>query len=332
MKVRVTYRLVLALTITIACGVVVANPIPASFFNEIQVAPDSLERLELFPCQFRPPPIDLSGCTLVTRAGRAVIDSGVGIWSDSDYVVIDRHNTTGTFSFGDDSDFVRLRGAQGGDMWGLIYPGQCFAPPAGMSSALVWVDDSTTVWYCDPTPTFGAPNDDTAGGISGRVFDADSHPVSRAFACISNARGENYQSTGDDGGYYFHPTGPGTFWVTAQWQTYTGAYPESIQVSLHEARSGVDVYLPVTSVAETAPSTGFRIDWQARKLRIITSRPTFVDLRVVNALGRTCARVRHSVGAGTTDLEPEVALPSGVYLIQGTVGKEKVNRKVTVFK
>jgi hypothetical protein len=332
MRIRTTYRLVLAFVITLACGVAVANPIPASFFNEIQVAPDSLERLELFPRSFRPPPIDLSGCTLVTRAGRAVINPGVGIWTDSDYVVIDRHNTTGTFSFGDDSDFVRLRGAQGGDVWDVIYPGDCFTPRGGASSALVWVDESTTVWYCDPTPTFGAPNDDTAGGISGTVFDADSHPVPNAYAYLSNPWGGHYQRTGDNGSYRFHPTGPGTFWISARWQTYTGAYPESVQVDVNQARNGVDVFLPVAPVGEPAPGTGFRIDWLAGRLRIVASRPTLVDLRMVNALGQICARVRRSVGAGTTDLEPAVMLPTGVYLVQGVIGKEKVNHKVTVFR
>lgn len=221
--------------------VAAANPILASFFSEIQVAPDSLERIEINPRVFGVP-YDLSGCTLVTNAGRAVVAPGTIIYSDTQYLVLDRHNLTGPFHLGDSSDHIWLRGARGGDVWDLLYPSyyggdasSCWTPPAGMSSALVWTSDSTVAWYTDATPTFGAPNDDSAGGIYGRVFDQDSHPVSQAWAQISGPYGGAWSlPTGADGRYWFHPTGLGTFWVTATWQSVT--VPTRIRSTLNPMR------------------------------------------------------------------------------------------------
>jgi len=317
--------------------VAAANPILASFFSEIQVAPDSLERIEVNPRVFGLP-YDLSGCTLVTNAGRAVIASGTIIYSDTQYLVLDRHNLTGPFHLGDSSDAIWLRGAHGGDVWDLLYPSyyggatSCVTPPAGMSSALVWTSDSTLAWYTDPTPTLGAPNDDSAGGIYGRVFDQDSHPLNRAYVSLAGRFGGTSLPTEWDGSYSFHPTGLGTFLVSARWAGFTGAYPESVHVEPNETRAGIDIYITTSAVPERPRASPARINWRKGGLNVTVSQPARADLRLFDALGRRRWVCHTRLERGANHLWSMPAMPGGIYIIQGTIGSEPVNCKLTVLR
>jgi hypothetical protein len=319
-----------------------ANPIIPTLINEIQVAPDSFERIEVNTRYWPGGALDFSGWRITTRAGTATIDSGV-IASDTDsYVVLDRHNTTGTFSLADDYDVIVLQGAPYESV-AVSYPGtqcnlaQCWRPPAGMSVArltyaVTWpMPDIIYNWYFDATPSFGAANDDTLGGIFGTVRNQNAQPLCSAGVRISGPGGGNGFMTDAQGRYSAHPTGQGRFWVTATKGGQTGEYPESVAVAQNEFQDSIDIVVPYSGANEP-PAVRLKLDWRGGWLRVTAAGPTQAELRTVNASGQVCGRLRATLAAGETELHPLAVLPAGVYLVQGTIGKEKVNRKVTVFR
>jgi len=174
-----------ALLLVLLCVPVSANPVLETLINEFQVAPDSLERVELHPIDWMSLPFDLSGCRLVTSAGTAIIDTGIVIESESSFVVLGRANVTGPFGLADDSGPIVL--LEDGNSWPLdsvFYAGSRtdwpWTPPPGTSSGLhTWMEyypepTRCFVWYIDSTPTFGSTNDDTASAIRGRILDPNS--------------------------------------------------------------------------------------------------------------------------------------------------------------
>jgi hypothetical protein len=82
-----------------------ANPVMPVILSEIQASPDSCEFIELHV--YNGSQFDLSGATLTTNVGTAVVDSGVYLSLDG-YVVLDSTNTSGTFSLGDTADSITL--------------------------------------------------------------------------------------------------------------------------------------------------------------------------------------------------------------------------------
>ena len=318
-----------------------ANPIVPTLINEIQVAPDSLERIELNTRYWPGGYQDFSGWQIITNAGTAVIDNGVVATGPDDYIVLDRNNVTGTFSLGDAEDVIILRG--GPSDVEVSYPSaqfthaQCWCPPAEISVARIvhWVTLPEPAiiyrWYFDATPSFGAQNDDTLGGIFGTVRNQNAQPLCSAEVRISGPGGGNVFWTNGAGMYYAHPTGRGTFWITATKGGQTGEYPESVAVAQNEVRNDIDIIVPYSGANEV-PEVRLKMDWRGGWLRVSAGGPTQTDLSVVNASGRVCGRLRTLLTAGENELHPLAVLPAGVYLVQGTIGKEKVNRKVTVFK
>jgi len=319
-----------------------ANPIVPTLINEIQVAPDSLERIELNTRYWPGGYQDFSGWQVITDAGTAVVNNGVAANGPDDYVVLDCSNVTGTFHLGDAGDVIVLRGTDNESLT-VSYPSvgcdhaRCWCPPAGMSVARIVytvsqpMPDIIYMWYHDATPSFGAANDDTLGGIFGTVRNQQGEPLCSAVVRISWPGGVSGDWTDAQGCYSAHPTGQGTFRVTATIGGQSGEYPDSVFVAQNEFRNGIDITVPYTAANES-PAVRLKLDWRGGWLRVSADRPLNAELRVVNAAGQLgrCLRVR--LGSGETELRPLGNLPAGVYFVQGNIGKEKVNRKVTVFK
>jgi hypothetical protein len=337
------HRIVTVLVATLLLGAAVsANPIVPTLINEIQVAPDSLERIELNTRYWPGGYQDFSGWQIITSAGTAVVNNGVVATDTDDYVVLDRLNVTGTFSLGDAGDMIILKGASYESV-AVSYPctqcnlAQCWRPPTGMSVArltytVTWPEpDIIYNWYFDATPSFGAQNDDTLGGIFGTVRNQNAQPLCSAEVRISGPGGGNVFWTNSTGLYSAHPTGCGTFQVTATKDGHTGEYPDSVVVAQNESRYGIDITVPYTGAAEP-PKVSMKFDWRGNWLRVSAPEPALADIRTVNVSGRVCGRLRVSLAAGETELHPLAVVPAGVYLVQGTIGKERVNHKVTVFK
>jgi len=325
-----------------------ANPVAIKIFGEIQTAPDPYERIELHMYEGPFYGLDLYGVEVVTRAGTAVIDSSMRIYPDGDYVVIDSTNTSGVFSLGDDSDCVSLV-THGSTFFRFRYPANPFrsdssslAPPPGTSASILqWKesgsDDWIYTWYIDATPTFGAPNDDTSGGITGYVYGDDSVPVDGATIRMTAVQGTVQMLSGEVGlwpqGYFAQtPTGPGKFILTAEYPGYLPyTYPETIQLGPNDGR-GVYFYLQRPgAVEEPAGSTAvLGLRQSGRTLVLNADRPGRAFLRVYDNLGRVRLRERVELVSGSNEL----ALPSlrsGVYFATAQKGTYRSTAKVVLW-
>jgi hypothetical protein len=119
--------------------------------------------------------------------------------------------------------------------------------------------------------------------------------------------------------------------VSATKDGHTGAYADSVVLAENESRNGIDITVPYAGANEP-PKVNLKFDWRGNWVRVSAPEPALADLRTVNVAGRVCARLHEMLAVGKTELHPLGVLPAGVYLVQGAIGKEKVNRKVTVFK
>ncbi|UCG43516.1 MAG: carboxypeptidase regulatory-like domain-containing protein [candidate division WOR-3 bacterium] len=240
----------------------VGNPVFVSLVNEFQVAPDSLERIELHSNAWSPGfPLDLHGWAVQTDAGIAVIDSGTWLESESSFTVIDRHNTTGVFDLPDTAGFIALIDPHQDTLELVRYPGdagagrivrtEAWTPSAGMSASLHcwtygWPEPVLMLdWYVDSTPTFGHENDDGLAQIRGTVLDRHSNPVSGASIHLSGPGG--FETFPDwptfEGTFQFH-VGWGTFQVSATKPGYLpGMYPDSVTVNIDQQVGNIDIVL-----------------------------------------------------------------------------------------
>ncbi len=319
-----------------------ANPVMTAILSEYQAAPDSLERVEVHLINFPSETLDLSGCHVCTRAGTATIMSGIKV-TDSDYVVLDTSNLTGVFGLADDSDHVALVSPSGADTLDYVaYPEGGWTPRPGMSGALTryylpqpppepFLEEF--VWYVDSTPTFGQPNDDTQGAISGYVYDQDSTPLDYASVQISCPQGCRLVYTNNYGypsGYYlFNATGPGTYWVTASWGGFSAAYAESIRLGADEGRSQVNIFIQVSGVPDRPARRAPVICGQGRLLDIVVPERAPLDLTAVNVLGQVVRRQRIELAPGLNTIAFD-ELPRGVYFVRLEMSSFRECRKLII--
>jgi hypothetical protein len=253
--------------------IAVANPVVEYFFSEIQVAPDSLERIELHMyTPERAYPVDLSGWSLTTSAGVAIIDSGTVLQDSDDFIIISRDNVSGPFALGDDSDNVLLEeGSSLRDNYS--YGRYGWTPSAGMSVAIythwegVWPDEYLVGdWYLDSTPTFDAPNDDHNGGIAGRVLDRYGQPLEHCWVRLQNAHGNGGVTCDSTGRYVMSPLGPGTYEVSAHSDsTYLPAYyPEPCPIGVNGWLDSINMTMYPAGVAEEPLVTTKRVSLRQR--------------------------------------------------------------------
>ena len=308
-----------------------ANPVFLFAFNEVQAAPDSLERVEIHPYNMFLP-VDIFGWQLQTVAGICTVQTHIVIDS-ADYAVLDRTNLGPAFTLGDEHDSLVLFDAGGSYITETGYPdgmmNRCLAPPAGASAAfyhnLIWqYPDPIEVasWYIDASPTFGSANDDTVGGIRGRVVDDRGEPVIWAQVTATGAPGEIYMETDSSGHYELHPTGPGTYWLSADRAGYEhGSFSDSVAVASNEWVDSVNIVIVRTGVAETrATIVAPGLTLRGRTLSLDAPG----QVAVFDLSGRPVVRST----ARTISL---AALSSGVYFVRLETVAGVVRRKVVLF-
>jgi hypothetical protein len=316
------------------CAAAAANPVMEFYFSEIQAAPDSLERLELHPINVHLPlPLDLYGWQLQTTAGLCTVQAHVTIADSTSYAVLDRTNLGPRFALGDESDSLVLFDETGDFVTDLGFPSiwdQCLAPPPGSSVALyhTWIwrypdPIEVSCWYIDATPTFGSANDDTDGGIRGRVVDDRGLPVVGAWTTASGPTGSlSYGYTDTAGRFEFHPTGPGTYEIGASCAGhYSGFYPDSVTVGTNEWADSINIAIVRTGIAETqATLVAHGVALRGRTLLLgAPGRVTVFDLS-----GRPVVR-------STARAISLAALPSGIYFVRLESVAGVLNRKVVLF-
>jgi len=292
-----------------AAAVAAGNPIVVRLLNEFQVAPDSLERIELHDRTGLV--YDLEGWQVVTPAGVATINAGVRFNGPDDRVVIDRDNTTGIFSLPDSAGFIALVQPGGDTLERIAWPGdagpntdEAWVPPEGMSAALDywsygWPDPvECWDWYLDPTPTFGEPNDDGDARIYGTVRGPNGLPLPGATVRISGPEGyESGWSKYPNGDFEIRP-GFGTFLLTVSKEGYLpDVWPDSIAVEVNEIVTGINITLTPVGVAEPVTAEpAFR--WHRGRLAFDLERDGEVGLSLLDPAGRVELRRRAFLRAG----------------------------------
>jgi hypothetical protein len=264
-------------------------------------------------------------------------------------VVIDRSNTTGVFSLGDDSDYIRLSLRDNSDFY-LRYPDNplrnrsgSWAPPPGTSASIfqwwewewgIWWDEYT--WYVDGTPTFGAPNDDTLGGITGYVYGDDS-TINGATVRIAAAHGVAEARTGriwpwPSGYFALSPTGPGEFVLTVEDTAYLPyTYPETIGLPPNGGRE-INIYLQRPGAVDERTGSAAVVDLhqRGRTLALNTDRPGTALVSVYDNLGRVRMSEKVALVAGKNDLALP-SLQSGVYFANCRLGERTLKTKFVLY-
>jgi hypothetical protein len=303
--------------------------------SEFETAPQWFERIELrsmlYPDRY---PFEIGGSQITTNAGTAIIDSGVCFDSWPCLVVLDSTNTTGTFSLGDDSDYIRAYLSDGNDTfyWEVRYPGGSWVPPRGASASLAGC------YYIDLSPTFGEWNDDAGGGIWGHVRDQDSAlngatvRVKSAYGYGTLAVGTYRDSLYGSGYFELKPTGPGRFVVTVECSGYLPyTYPETLELAVNEGRQ-LNIYLERAGVAEEQTNSTYVVSLHQRGRSLVMSadRPGTALLNVHDNLGRVRMSEKVALGSGSDEL----ALPnlgSGVYFASCSLGERTLKTKFVLF-
>ncbi|OGC38958.1 hypothetical protein A2Y85_06015 [candidate division WOR-3 bacterium RBG_13_43_14] len=179
---------------THAC-VLFANPIWVEIINEFQTAPTSLERVEY---RFFSSPssdtfyfdsISLLNTSIKTPSGPAIVDTQLFL-RGTGHTTVNGSVVSGPFGLPDSNGFIVVNIGIGYPTDSVSYPPMAPAPPYNHSSAKYHcflynsADNEYSVvpdWYFDPTPTFGASNDDYPGcRISGYVYDNNNQPLANA--------------------------------------------------------------------------------------------------------------------------------------------------------
>jgi hypothetical protein len=303
--------------------------------NEFETAPQWFERIELYSMLYPERyPFEIGGSQIVTNAGTAIIDSGVCFDSWSTMVVLDSTNTTGTFSLGDDSDYIRASLSNGIDTFyaEVSYPGGSWVPPRGASASL------SHYYYIDVSPTFGAYNDDGGGGIWGHVRDQDSAlngatvRVKSAYGYGTLALGTHRDSLYGAGYFGLKPTGPGRFVVTVERTGYLPyTYPESIELAPNEGRE-LDIQLERSGVAEERAGRPALVGLHQRSRTLVLNadRPGTAVVSVYDNLGRVRMSEKVVLASGSKGL----ALPSlrsGVYFASCRFGEQTLKTKLVLY-
>jgi len=320
-------------------GLCPANPVYEVIYSEVQTSPDSLERIELHPYNMYSP-IDLSGFWLRTRSGTATVNQGVVIWNESSHVVLDRSNVTGVFSLGDESDSVVLYDLRNRPVGGsLAYPStrgtpyDAPAPPPNTSASLYCGIDFPEpveyfIWYIDSTPTFGLHNDDSIGGIYGRVFDADSHPLES----VAVEAGGFHDTTDAQGGYCIRPLYRNSCVVRATKNGYAPGISRPVSVGVGVSVHDVDIYLTPVGLSEfgKAARPACSMVWRAGGLHIWSDVPTHSRILLADALGRVVWSSHVGLAAGLNRIRPNPAPAAGTYTAVWQRGRSTVRTRVVV--
>jgi hypothetical protein len=330
-----------------------ANPVAVEFINEFQVAPFDSERVELrflvsstwdtvFTDTF-----PLHNTTISTPAGIANIDTNILLIGNGQ-AVIDRSVLTGSFELPDDSGYISLT-----DYYdSLNYPGPVtmwqHAPvPPGFSSAAKfhcyifsgWDYSLMIDWYIDPTPTFGAPNDDYPGClVSGIVYDNQSQPLpgARVTATISQYASGTFPPldyytccttfTALDGSYHLDSLLPSYYNIDVN---ATGYLPDTQSVGrlcCMDPITGLNFYLP-TGIAENQEHGVLSASFvQPNPFRNAFHISMVVPVRHIEIYDITGKLLRWINNANmSTDMSVDCAdLPRGIYFVALREQKLKV--------
>ncbi len=329
-----------------------ANPIFVSYINEIQTAPDSLQRIELHTTPI-PSGGSLNGWWIKTRAGIATINQGVTIPYDG-YLTIDASNTSGIFQLNPIADTITIYSNYGWSVQSVIFPAQPVgwnkapAPPFGGSISLYrspyysYMEWDRVNWYIDSTPTFDEPNNNWSS-ISGTLLNAQGQPASGLFV---DAKGPNGVMCGlsDAAGHYdIFGLGVGKYWLTVwavQQYVQVGNYPDSVYVGYSQNVSNININLPISGIEQTNHSVlsdnlisvqnPFR---RNSKISFVLPYENEVLVKLYDTKGSLLKTLINSkLNVGNHQIGLNMHIVPGIYFLNIDIGKQRLAKKLIVVK
>jgi len=310
--------------------VLLGNPAPEMMVNELSVAPDTSEGIEITGVFG---PYDLSGWTVMTDLCTTAVKQGVIMDGCDQPFFINSELLEGELHLGDTAGFFKLVDTAGA-IWidFEYYPGNesceygTVAPPWGWSASHF---DNGISWYFyrDSTPTPGEPNDDLdTNRIYGVVRDGETgDPIlgAEVFVYLTDyccayywVYPRDYYDTTDASGFFsmdICPTKTNVALIWAEASGYAYSDTDSIEIVCNFVHIEHNIYLYPAGVTERSgdpasfltvfpnPSPGI--------LKLVWS-PGPDPVAIYDVLGRSVKSLPGDLGEATISLEP------GVYLVK----------------
>lgn len=314
----------------------IADPIVPTILNEVQTAPDSLQRIELAIYPWEEIAVD----SIVTSLEKKVIGETLRL-SDYYYWII-------PVEIDKEGDEVEV-------YWRILYGDADYflwdrticnsnSPPYGSSLSFIRSENSwgmtNDIWYIDPTPTFGMENDDW-GNIRGKVLDEQGKPIEQARVEAIGKYTEYYGEVSWMNGKYIITLGVGRYLLQAKAKGYkTQVYPESIDVENRKTITDVDFILTKAGIEEEIPftvpsltSTGSARD--RIKIAFILPKGASVKLKIYDASGklvrfllnREISQGAHTISWNGCNNRGRI-LPSGIYFIMLEADSVAITKRI----
>lgn len=341
-----------------------SNPVWLYEIDEFQVAPDSLEKIELIWNGYNWGET-LDGYMVITLEDTAFIDSGV--YPDSSgYIVLSEANTSGIFNLNDIHDSVSIIKTSGvyEGMPLSYYPSDIYTPTPPINTSTSFTEicigfcqgTSGLDWcyspdcYIDSTPTFGDNNDDYpwSAKISGKVFDENSLPITGIALCAEPppCSGVVYfykydSKSGVDGGYLFDSLAPQVYIVYVKDSIYYSDTVKYIKPYALTPIENLNFYLKKFGINENSYSEAktFKILSNPTRtgtyIEFSTIKSTLVKLSVYNISGSLVRKLlnenkpsgKHKIYWDATT-ESGSRLRPGIYFCRLKAGNKTFTKKL----
>ncbi|MEO0211463.1 MAG: hypothetical protein ABIN66_06370 [candidate division WOR-3 bacterium] len=324
--------------------ILLGNPLPPPIpINEFAVAPDSLERIELYNPTSRQ--IDLSGyslwiwghdfdTTLYVQEGVVIPPGGL--------VVLDESNLTGHPYLNDSAGGIHLTPPDTNVYtyfvvyyspdWAYCHIPSSYPPPEGQSACAVFGESDWFIssYYLDTTPSFGQANDDLGkntisgfvrNGVTGEPIGGAEVHVHLLYSPCFSEQLDYYDTTDLDGTYYIElPMGRNRLEVRVNATGYYQYFhPETLLLPYNFYDLSLEIYLePIVGQDEVISSGVFLKIYPNPSpgiLKISWSKGP-QDVFIYDVLGREIKALPGELGYA------EINLPPGVYLVSR--GKERI--------
>jgi hypothetical protein len=343
---KVIFGLIFSIT------VIFANPVFISYINEIQTAPESLQRIEIHTTPFPGAGANLSGYWIKTRAGIATINQGT-IIPYTGFITIDSTNTSGIFHLNTITDTITIYSNNNYILQSVIFPAQPVgedlapAPPFGGSVCLYrspyyyFIEWDKINWYIDSTPTFDEPNDDWSS-ISGTILNAQGQPASGLFVDASGQNGDMCGFSDTAGHYDICGLGQGKYWLTVWigYGVFAGNYPESVYVGYSQNVPNININLPLNGIEQTTKllQSDFTFItpnpfYNNAKISFVLPFETEVLIKLFDIRGDFLKTIlNQKLNAGQHQIRLNLSLVPGVYFLNANIGQQQLTKKLIVVR
>ncbi len=333
------------LILLLVCHPLFANPIIVTYINEVQANPPSLQRIELHEIpEESSTTLNLSGYQIKTRAGVAIINSGV-VLPAGGYVTIDATNTSGVFQINPICDTIIFRYNANSILDQVSWPYQpagwrrAPAPSLNGSIALYrlnWLWENIMNWYIDSTPTLGSINDDWSS-ISGTVTHNQGIPAINHIVYASGRTGTSCGITNSLGQYTIQGLGADKYQISIYYNhNLVSTYSDSVDLGYNQHLTNINIIIPTGDIHEAHHS---RIDAKQLRIKMINKsnlelscllqQPTRLIVHIYNlngVLSKTFHYPQLPIGYHTFNLP--LNLQNGIYFVAVHLNDKKIIEKL----